>query len=296
MHELIGSFLSNDSPFGKAMTHAGVVIGANVMFVIFSLPVITAGAAYAALEFTIFRMERGDGVINPFKEFWKGFKANFKQGTITAVIAGLLAAFLLMDLRIVSRADGFIAAFKYPVMALLIIEVTLLIWLFPAMASFEDTLPNLIRNCVYFAFHRIWKLPVLLFFHLFSFYLSYTDVQMQPLYAFIWAFFGFGLLAVLDAKLILPEFVPYLPVVDEYGDFILEGPEGVDEEEEGEEEPYVRMSVAEVRQRAAMARQEEERKGSGSDRAGQDRGGHDGGAAPHKSEQEILEEMKKLGM
>lgn len=263
MRELMSSFLSNDSAFGRAMTHCGVVIAANLMFVIFSLPVITAGAACCALEFTIFRMERGDGVINPFKEFWKGFRTNLKQGTIVEILAVLIGAFLFADLRICAQAEGPVSMLRVPLTALLIIEISLLLWLFPAIASFQDTLPNLVRNSIYFSLHRIWKLPVLLFFHLFSLYLSYTDVQMQPLYAFIWTFFGFGLLAVLDAKLILPEFVPYLPRVDEYGDFILEP-----EREEGaavwpEEDVTAEESLPSHTQ---------------------------------KSEKEILEEMQKLGM
>ena len=45
MRELMSSFLSNDSAFGRLMTRCGVVIGANLMFVLFSLPVITIGAS-----------------------------------------------------------------------------------------------------------------------------------------------------------------------------------------------------------------------------------------------------------
>ena len=82
------------------MTHCGVAIGANLMFVLFSLPVITTGAAWTALEYTMLRAERGDGVINPFKEFWKGFKANWKQSTITGFLAAALGLFLLADIRI----------------------------------------------------------------------------------------------------------------------------------------------------------------------------------------------------
>lgn len=263
MRELMSSFLSNDSAFGRVMTHCGVVIGANIMFVLFSLPVITAGASYTALEYTIFRMERGDGVINPFKEFWKGFRMNWKQATITSVIAAILGIFLLVDIRIAVLAGGALAVLRYPLYALLIIEISLLIWIFPAIASFKDTLPHLVRNSVYFSLHRIWKLPILLFFHLFSFYLSFTDVQMQPLYAFIWSFFGFGLLAALDAKLILPEFVPYLPAVDEYGDFIIEPESGIDADLE---------ASIEAADSAA------------------------GSQAAQKSEKEILEEMQRLGM
>lgn len=256
MRELMSSFLSNDSAFGRAMTWCGVVIGANVMFLLFSLPVLTAGASYAALQYTMMRAQRSGGLINPFKEFWKGFKTNWKQGTLTMLAAAAIGVFLYIDIRITAQAGGVIGFLRIPLTALLIAEISLLLWLYPVMAAFDDKLPRLIANSVYFAIRRIWALPILLFFHLFTLYLSWTDVQMQPLYAFVWAFFGFALLALFDAKLMLPEFIPYLPRVDEYGDRILE-PEDFEEEEEEQ---------------------------SGAP------------AAAQKSEKEILEEMQRLGM
>lgn len=257
MRELMSSFLSNDSAFGRAMTWCGVVIAANVMFFLFSLPVVTMGAAYAALSFTMMRSERSGGQINPFREFWKGFKTNWKQGTIVFAAGAAIAAFLIMDIRIASQAGGFVGALRIPLTALLIALVIILVWLFPVIAAFEDTLPHLLRNSLFFALKRAWAIPVLLFFHIFPFYLSYTDLQMQPLYAFIWAFFGFGLLALLDAKIMIPEFAPYLPRVDEYGDRIIEA----EEEIPGDE----------------------------------DAGGESASSA-EKSQQEILDEMRRLGM
>ena len=277
MRELMSSFLSNDSAFGRAMTWCGVVIAANIMFFVFSIPVITTGASYAALEFTMMRAERSGGQINPFKEFWKGFKTNWKQSTITFVIGALAAAFLYVDIRIASQAGGAVAAFRIPLTALLIAEISVLIWLFPVMAAFQDRLPRLFTNSIYFAIRRIWALPILLFFHIFPFYLSYTDVQMQPLYAFIWAFFGFACIALLDAKLMIPVFAPYLPRVDEYGDMVLEP------EEDGIDAMLAGIEAAD---------------GDAAD------AGRKGGTAPgqsssgsaQKSEKEILEEMQKLGM
>ena len=178
-------------------------------------------------------------------------------------VAAALGLFLLADIRITSQADGVVAMLRIPLTALLIAEVLMLIWLFPVMAAFADSLPRLFRNSFYFALKRAWTLPILLFFHVFPFYLTYTDPQMQPLYAFIWAFFGFSLLARLDAKLMLPVFVPYLPRVDEYGDMILE-PEGESAWELPEETEAAGTTAAP--------------------------------AHAQKSEKEILEEMQKLGM
>ena len=81
---------------------------------------------------------------------------------------------------------------------------------------------------------------------------------MQPLYAFLWTFFGFGAIAMLTARLLLPMFSPLLPLVDQAGDFILD--ENGNPLRPGDEDKAP------------------------------DQGPHE------KSEAEILEEMKKLGM
>lgn len=264
MHELLSGFLSNESSFGKLMTRLGVIIGANLMFVLFSMPIITTGAAYAALYHVMLKTLRGDGVVNPFVQFWKGFRGNFKQATITWVFALLLIGFGYVDLKICEQAGGMIALFRYPLYALGIILAVVLLYLYPTMAAFADTLPHLIRNGVYFALHKPWKVPIIAFFNIFPLYLTYTDPQMGPLYAFIWCFFGFGSIVLLGATLLLPDFKPYLPLVDACGDFILD---------EEDEKLWADSPAEEIA--AASA----------------------GSAAGHeKTEAEMLEEMMKLGM
>lgn len=107
MREIIGSFLSNDSRFGKLITKIGIIIGANLMFVLFSLPVFTTGAAFTGLHTVMLKTLRGDGVVNPFKQFWIGFKTNFKQATITWILFLFLIAFGYWDVSICRQATGF---------------------------------------------------------------------------------------------------------------------------------------------------------------------------------------------
>ena len=266
MHELISGFLSNESSFGKLMTRLGVIIGANLMFVLFSMPVVTMGAAAVALYHVMLKTLRGDGVVNPFVQFWKGFKSNFKQATIVWVIAILLAVFFYMDFQICSHMEGGIAVIRYALWVIVGILLVCLIYLFPTMAAFADTIPHLLRNGIYFAMHKPLKTLVLLFFNIFPLYLTYTDTQMMPLYAFIWCFFGFGAIAMLGATLLLPEMKPYLPIVDACGDFILD--------ENGQK--ILPGSEAEARM------MEEE--------------GDYEMIVDEKSEAEILAEMEKLGM
>ena len=260
MHELIGSLISNESLFGRIMTRIGTVIAANLMFVLFSMPVVTAGAAFAALHYTMFKMLRSKDAINPFKQYWKGFKDNFKQATIVWLISLVLIIAGYFNVQICRQAGGFIGMIRYGVYALGIILFIILIYLFPTMAAFSDTLPNLIRNAVYWALRKPFKLLVNLFFHFFPMFLTYSDRQYLPLYAFLWTMFGFAAIVLLTDNLLLPEFEPYLPLVDECGDFII-NPETGKPYMPGEEELIEAESF---------------------------------GEAPEMSEDEILEEMRKL--
>ena len=262
MHELVQSLLDNESPFGRLMTRCGIIIGANLMFLIFSLPVVTAGAAFVALYHVMLKTLRGDGVVNPFKQYWIGFKTNFKQATLYWVLLLLLVAFGAFDVRLCQEFGGVFRYVRYALYALGIAALIITIYLFPTMAAFANTLPNLMKNALYFALKKPLKLLVLLFFNVFPMYLTYSDLQTLPLYAFLWAFFGFGAIAMLGAELLLPEFKPYLPLVDDCGDFIL------NEEDE-------KLWADSPQQEVSGALKE-----SG--------GGHE------KTEAEILEEMKKL--
>ena len=197
MRNFVSSFMSPDSAFGRVMTKIGIIICANLMFVLFSLPVITIGASYAALYRVILKTLRSGGVTNPFKQFWLGFKSSFLQ------------------------AGGMMGYFQYALYGVGLLLTLILIYTFPSIAAFEGTIGGHLRNAVYFAFHKPWWIPVNLFFHIFPLYLTYSDPQMMPLYAFCWFFFGFGAITMLTSRLLIKDYNRFLPLVDDFGDFIL---------------------------------------------------------------------------
>ena len=221
MGERINAIMGNDSTFGKLMTKVGIIIAANLMFVLFSLPVITIGASYAGLYRVMLKTLRSGGVTNPFKQFWIGFKTCFLQSTIVWIVYALLMAAGYFGLRICWQAGGTMGYFQYALYGAALILTLVLIYTFPSIAAFEGNIGNHLRNAVYFAFHKPWWIPVNLFFHIFPLYLTYSDPGMMPLYAFCWFFFGFGAIVMLTARLLIKDYNKYLPIVDDFGDFIL---------------------------------------------------------------------------
>ncbi|MCC8181594.1 MAG: hypothetical protein LIO45_01220, partial [Clostridiales bacterium] len=67
--------LDNDSVFGQLMTRCGILIAANLLFVLSLLPVVTAGAGYAALYFTLLTCLR-EQTCNPFTTSYNKLKVN----------------------------------------------------------------------------------------------------------------------------------------------------------------------------------------------------------------------------
>ena len=217
MGRFINGILNNDSAFGQIMTRLGIIIGANLMFLVFSLPVVTIGPALTALYHVMFRVLRSDGVLNPFKEFWKGFRNNLKQGIIYWLILLAVLAVCVLDVRFCNYAGGVFTYFKYLLYVIIAASVVLTAYTLPVISAFADTLPHLMRNAVFFIARNPFKMILVVFLDIFPLVVTYVDTRMQPLYVFLWATIGFGGIAMLNASILLKDFAKFLPKVDAFG-------------------------------------------------------------------------------
>ena len=215
MGRLIGGLLDNNSTFGKIMTRLGIIIGANLMFVLFSLPVVTIGPGMTALHYCMLKCLHEDSAINPFKTFWAGFKTNLKQALICSLAAGAIAVILAVDIRFCSSQGGIFNIFKFACCALLLFLMIEMIYLMPVMACFEDTIPHLLRNALFFASRRPLKMLLAAAIHIVPVVVTVIDTYLRPLYGFLWTVCGFGLIAMMMAELLIKDFEEFLPKTEE---------------------------------------------------------------------------------
>ena len=227
-------FLDNNSRFGRLMTRLGVLVGANLCFIFSCLPIVTADAGWAALHHTMLRTLRGDGEINPLREFVKGFRSNFKQATIAFL--ALVALFVLLALEIFwcTQFTGFVAYFRYGLMAILFVTTFTGAYLFPVMAAFDAPLKKLVMHALYFIMKRPLNALIIVALHVVPVYLTIMMIQLLPLFGFIWVMIGASAIVMATDSMLLPLFIPHLPKVDLCGEII---PEGMEGEFPTEEEP-----------------------------------------------------------
>ena len=212
-------FLDNDSPFGKICTFLGTLIVANLLFVITLIPVITAGAGLTALYFTMLRLIRYKE-INPFSEFWEGFKDNFKQATIAWVCFLLVGVFLGLDTYWCSLMTGILRSCVYVVFAGIILVALVAMYMFPVTAAFAGSLKDNLKNSIYFIGRKPLYAVIIAVLNIAPMLLTYLNMQYLPLAAFIWCICGFSIIAFCNSQMLMRLFRKHLEPVEEELDII----------------------------------------------------------------------------
>lgn len=120
----------------------------SAMWVLFCIPVFTAGASTCALYYSVqkwLKYERSYA----WTSFWDGFKRNFKQATLGNLIFLALVFLVITDYSIVdwlaesqSNAGGLRIVF----VVLIVFICTFAFWYFAIVARFENTMKNQLKN------------------------------------------------------------------------------------------------------------------------------------------------------
>lgn len=214
-----------ESVVGRFLNRLYVVVAANLLFILFSLPGVTVGASLSALHYTLMKYQRGDRHFKVAAMFWRGFRECFIKAT--ACFVGFVALMLLQALEIswCRQFSGPVALFQYPLIGLMAIETILAIYLFPVIAAFNGGVGELLKNALFFAFSKPLRMLICVALNLGPLAATYIFLEYLPLWAFLWLLFGFGTVAYLTSKLMLKQFIPFLPEVDICGDIIKPGQE-----------------------------------------------------------------------
>ena len=141
----MNSFFQLDGPFMRVMTDVMNLIILNVLTLIFSIPIVTAGAALTAMHYILMQMgEQEDGRI--IATFWEQFKLNLKTSTLPWLLVLCVGVFLFIDFRLINVSGN--RYLLIPIYACAVIFMMIVVWLFPLMARFENTCMASLRNAV----------------------------------------------------------------------------------------------------------------------------------------------------
>ena len=195
------------SLFDRIFGFLGQLIALNLLWIVCSLPIITAGASTTALFYCTLKLHK-DGDIRVLHDFFKSFKQNFRQSTLIWILMAAAGIFIYMEKEALATMPGSMSQiFNYVIFAVYIPLVAVALYVFPTVAAFENKTMTLITNAFYFAVKHIgYALAVAVITIL---PMTLVDAKLFPIYMLIWPMVGFSLTAYADSWFMWKLFRPY---------------------------------------------------------------------------------------
>ena len=174
----------------------------NLLWAVCSLPVFTIGASTTALWYASLKVIRGQEY-NAGALFFRSFKQNFKQATqlwlILLAVGSLLAGDIWILLHLRANTAGASAVFwtllLAPVIAVSVVFVIVLLWVFPLLASVDNTNTAMLKNSFLIGTHYLFATIMMFAIH---FVMAYVIISLfTPMFLM-----GEGLCVLLCAWLI----------------------------------------------------------------------------------------------
>jgi len=200
----VGKIFDMDNPVFRTISKLVDLIWLNIIFIIFSLPVVTIGASVTALMSVTMKMARDrEGYM--WAGFWKSFKENFKQSTIIWIIMILVATVLGTDIYFFySNTAGYAKFLLAFMLGISLVCLCIATYIFPLQAQFENTIKQTLKNALLMAIrHLPWTILIVVI-------LGISAVLIW-LFVGIAIFFGFGLTAFVLSFIFNHIFIRYIP-------------------------------------------------------------------------------------
>lgn len=138
-------FFSVDSPFYKFMQRLWDILQVNFFWVICSIPIVTIGASTAAaFKVCLHMVDDEEGYIA--KEFFKGFKENWKQGTVLGLVSLIAVYAVYLDIQLFNAVEDNPMIFLIAAILSDILFAVCLLYAFPLMARYQNKLWKIFRN------------------------------------------------------------------------------------------------------------------------------------------------------
>ena len=196
-----------ENPVMQFLSRVGDLIIVNALFLLCCLPVVTAGAAQAALHRVTqsMVMEEDGGVVKPF---FRAFRDNFKQATLGWLVVVLFLAGLVADwmLALSYLTGGALSVARGVCLVVAIFVVALGDYYFLLIARYENTIRQHTMNAVILTVAKLPRTVLLVALTLLPLLIALVSMQTFVYTLVFWFMLGFACVSYLQASIMRPVF------------------------------------------------------------------------------------------
>lgn len=176
---MFNSIFNPNNAFFRGCAKLFDLVVLSILWALLCVPLVTAGAATAALYYTVVKCVRR-GEPDPYRNFLACFKQNFKTGAITGLVAlalGVFGIFAYNALGVMATAGvrtAFVLYIAYTLLLILLLGVV--VFMFPLLSRFTLSFSELVSRGFILALRHLPSTVVvaLLVFELASFTARYV--------------------------------------------------------------------------------------------------------------------------
>lgn len=202
---------SLDSPIGRAIGLVADLVILNLLFLFSCMPIVTIGAACAALYDTVNAMLVGEcGIL--YQQYLAGIKKCFLKATVLFLISGLVLGMILFDLMLASQVAGIMGILCTGVIAgSLVIALAVMAHLpITVTRNPKEKIRSLLGDSLVLAIRNSWRTLAAVALNLvpFGLFLFLPGLFVQTW--MFWFLVGFAAVAYLNNWLLLKAVDPAL--------------------------------------------------------------------------------------
>ena len=173
-------FFSLESPLMNILGKMADLMWLNILTMICCIPIITVGPALTAMHYMALKIVR-DEECYITKGYFKSFKENFKQATIIWLIIMVVVAVIVGDFYIILEQEIELHnIFKLIIMAIAILVLFTVTFIFPVLAKFENTIKNTFKNAFFISIVQFPKTIAMIAVTIAPAILFYVSYQIFP--------------------------------------------------------------------------------------------------------------------
>ena len=200
-------FFNIESPFMQLLTRVGDLIIVNALYLVCCVPIVTIGAATAALHKVAQAIvyDTDNGI---FKTFFRAFRENFRQATALWLMMLFFAAAMGCNYMLIS---GFVVGTPATVLkGALVVAIGLVLvmaaYMFPLMVRYTNTLRELATNALILAVVKLPRTVGLFLLSCMPLLILALSLETFLNTMVFWLAIGFGFTAYMSANLLKPVF------------------------------------------------------------------------------------------
>lgn len=196
------SIFQIDSPFYDTLRRLTELIILNLLWLIFSVPLITIGASTAAMYAVLMREDKESSTI---KRFWRAFWSNLKSSFPLTLIMACLAIIAWIAYLIFLAGDmSKIQISDVPPALLILMFFCVNSYVWPLYAQFENTTGQIIKNALLLALAHFPTSLLMAALNMVPIVWLLYATQSFMKFLMIWLLIGFAAIASLCVRMLKP--------------------------------------------------------------------------------------------